>query len=106
MVPKENIDQILDGYRDFSIATICSHSSLQIFKGARDEGVRTIGIVKKENQKLYEAFQYGKPDEFLVVDNYRDIPVDELVKRNAILIPHGSFVEYTGEKFEELAVPI
>ncbi|HLC69304.1 MAG TPA: formate--phosphoribosylaminoimidazolecarboxamide ligase [Candidatus Bilamarchaeaceae archaeon] len=106
MVPKEKIHQILDGYKDFSIATICSHSSLQIFKGARDEGLRTIGIVKKENKKLYEAFQYGKPDEFLVVEEYSELPVDELRKRNAIIVPHGSFVEYVGSAFEKLEVPI
>jgi len=32
--------------------------------------------------------------------------VDELVARESIIIPHGSFVEYTGEKFDDLEVPI
>lgn len=106
MVPKEEIDRILAGYKDFRIATICSHSSLQIFKGARDEGIKTVGIVKKENIPLYESFPYGRPDEFLVVDDYADLPAGELVRRNCILIPHGSFVEYTGERFEHLPMPI
>lgn len=106
MLPKKKIDKILDSYKNFKIATICSHSALQIFKGARDEGIKTVGIVKKENKKLYESFPYGKPDEFLVVDSYSDLPVDELVAHNAILVPHGSVVEYVGSAFENLPVPV
>lgn len=106
MVLKEKVDALLDSYKGFRIATICSHSSMQIFKGAREEGIKTIGIVKKENKKLYESFRYGRPDEFLVVDSYAQLPAAELVARNAILIPHGSFVEYVGKRFDDLAVPI
>src|SRR3989338_7381323 len=106
MFDKEKIGRILDSYKDFKIATICSHSSLQIFKGAREEGIKTIGIVKRENKALYESFPLGKPDEFLVVDDYSKLPENELLTRNAIIIPHGSFVEYTGKNFENLKVPI
>lgn len=106
MVTKEKIDSILSDYKDFKIATICSHSSLQIFRSARQEGIKTIGIVKKDKKELYESFTYGKPDEFLVVDDYSEIPVKELVARNAIIIPHGSFVEYTGDSFDKMEVPV
>ncbi|MFH2106283.1 MAG: formate--phosphoribosylaminoimidazolecarboxamide ligase [Candidatus Micrarchaeota archaeon] len=106
MVQKKIIDEIIDSYPEISIATICSHSSLQIFKGAREEGIKTIGIVKKENKKLYESFPFGKPDEFIIVDDYKNIPVSELVAKNAIVIPHGSFVEYVGEKFDSMELPV
>ena len=106
MVAKEKIHKILSEYKDFKIATICSHSSLQIFRGARQEGVKTIGIVKRDKKELYEGFPLGKPDEFLVVDDYADVPEDELRARNAIIIPHGTFVEFVGEKFNSLEVPI
>ncbi len=106
MLEREKIDEILSNYKGFSIATICSHSSLQIFKGAREEGIRTIGIVQKDKRKLYESFPLGKPDEFVEVNSYKDIPMDYLVEKNAIVIPHGSFVEYVGEEFDEMRVPI
>ena len=32
--------------------------------------------------------------------------MNELVAKNAIVVPHGSFVEYVGEKVDNLAVPI
>jgi 5-formaminoimidazole-4-carboxamide-1-(beta)-D-ribofuranosyl 5'-monophosphate synthetase len=110
MVPKERIDQLVDGYdRDkITIATVCSHTSLQIFDGARKEGFKTLGITVGQNIKFYDAFPRGKPDEFLKVDSYLDLldMADDLVARNVILVPHGSFVEYmTPKRFEELEVP-
>ncbi|MFH1785541.1 MAG: formate--phosphoribosylaminoimidazolecarboxamide ligase [Candidatus Micrarchaeota archaeon] len=106
MLDKKKIDDIVSGYKNFKIATICSHSSLQIFKGAREEGIKTIGIVQKGKRKLYESFPLGRPDEFIEVDSYDNIPFDDLVAKNAIIIPHGSFVEYIGEKFDDLRIPI
>jgi 5-formaminoimidazole-4-carboxamide-1-(beta)-D-ribofuranosyl 5'-monophosphate synthetase len=90
------------------IATLCSHTSLQIFDGAKKEGFKTLGISIGPPPKFYEAFPNAKPDEFFMVDDHGDIiaKADELCKRNVILIPHGSFVEYLGpENFEKLQVP-
>jgi len=106
MLEKEKIEEILSGYKKFKIATICSHSSLQIFKGAKEEGIKTIGIVQKEKRKLYESFRLAMPDEFIEVDDFSKIPEQELIDNDAIIIPHGSFVEYAGPKFDELKVPI
>ncbi len=103
---KKKIGEIIEGYDDFAIATICSHSSLQIFRGAREEGIKTIGIVTKEKRKLYESFPYGKPDEFIEVRKYSNIPAKQLLESNAIIVPHGSFVEYVGEKLDRLEVPV
>ena len=106
MLEKKKIDSLLSGYKGFKVATICSHSSLQIFKGAREEGIKTIGIVQKDKRKLYESFPLGRPDEFIEVDDYQNIPWGKLVEKNAIIIPHGSFVEYVGEEFDDIEVPI
>ena len=70
MALKDKISDILDSYRNFTIATICSHSSLQIFMAHGRKGIKTIGIVRKDRKTLYESFPYGKPDEFIVVDDY------------------------------------
>jgi len=106
MVDKARIDGLLSGYDGFKIATICSHSSLQIFRGAREEGIKTIGIVQKGKRELYESFPLARPDEFIEVDSFKDLPVEELVDNDAIVIPHGSFVEYVGERFDGLELPI
>ena len=107
---KINVNDMLTSYdkKNLRIATVCSHSSLQIFNGARKEGLKTIGISVGEKKKFYDAFPLGKPDEFLIVDNYKDILkyTEDLQEKNAIVIPHGSFVEYLGaDKFSTLCLP-
>lgn len=108
---KINLDGMLAKYdkKNLTICTVCSHSSLQIFNGAKKEGFKTLGIVVGKNRKkIYDAFPLGKPDDFLVVENYKDIlnHTKELREKNSIVIPHGSFVEYLGaEKFLSLDLP-
>src|SRR3989344_3391103 len=89
----------------YKIATIGSHSALQVFKGAHDEGFKTIAICKKGSERPYKMF--GVADEIISINSYRDFPKvqNELIKKNAIVIPHGSFVTYMGyEEVEKLKV--
>ncbi len=80
------------------IATIGSHTALQILKGARDEGFSTIAVCTEKHAKVYKNF--GVADEIIIVDSYKDFPLveEELVRKNAIIIPHGSFIAYMGEE--------
>lgn len=92
-----------------TIATYCSHSSLQIFHGAKLEGVRTLGIAAKEPPKYYAAFPLASPDSFLTVPRLADLPrkAGRLREEHAVIVPHGSFVEYLGaKKFADLEVPV
>ncbi len=107
----DDINDILASYdtKKLTIATVCSHSSLQIFHGAKQEGFHTLGlVVGEQRRRFYDAFPLGKPDEFLMVENYKEILslTDELQDQNTIVIPHGSFVEYLGaDKFMTLQLP-
>ncbi|HOT84716.1 MAG TPA: formate--phosphoribosylaminoimidazolecarboxamide ligase [Methanofastidiosum sp.] len=90
---------------DYTIATLGSHSSLQILKGAKDEGFKTLCIAKKGSEKVYKSF--GVADEIISVDHFKELfdLQDELLKRNTILIPHGSFIAYMKiEDFKNLKV--
>jgi len=81
---------------------------LQIFNGARKEGLKSIGIAFKEKPLFYDAFPLGRPDEFFIVDDYKKINenAEYFHRKNAIIIPHGSFVEYLGaENFLKLNIP-
>ncbi len=52
------IQRVLSEYdlRNLSIGTLGSHSALNIFKGAKEEGFRTICVCKKSDRVLYERF--------------------------------------------------
>ena len=110
MIPKKKIDETVAGYdkRKLAIATLCSHSALQIFHGAKQEGFKTIGIITKKKKAMYDAFPLAKPDEFILVNDYHEAAdaLNSLADRNAIFIPHGSLIEYVGKDIEDLRVPI
>lgn len=102
MISREEIAKIVSKYdpSKIKIATLCSHSALQIFHGARAEGFKTVGVCLGRQKHAYDAFPFGKPDEYIVVDKFNEILSPELqkklIKDNVIIIPHGSFVEYVG----------
>lgn len=85
----------------YSIATLASHSCLQILKGAKDEGFHTIAIAKKESSSLYKRFKFI--DEIIEVSNFLEFYSFQkyLKEKNTIIIPHGSFVAYLGENYEK-----
>jgi len=91
MVTRKAIASILSDYGDIVIATVCSHSSLQIFHGARQEGFRTLGIAIGKQPRFYDAFPLAKPDDFLIVDSYADI-LDQALK--AIQIAVGEVSDF------------
>lgn len=76
---------------DFTIGTLGSHSALQILKGAKDEGFRTLVICQRNRSQAYKSFQVA--DEIVEVDSYSELQDLEqrLIKQKVILIPHGSF---------------
>jgi 5-formaminoimidazole-4-carboxamide-1-(beta)-D-ribofuranosyl 5'-monophosphate synthetase len=92
-----------------TVATLCSHSSLQIFHGAKSEGLSTLGIAIREPPRFYDAFPLARPDKFLTVPKVEDIlrKSVQLRRERSIIVPHGSFVEYLGPRaFERLKVPV
>jgi len=95
--------------RQPTIATLCSHSSLQIFHGARAEGFPTLGLCVGPPPRFYDAFPLARPDQFLSVPTVKDLPAatQQLRDQGAIIVPHGSFVEYLGpETFATMDVPV
>ena len=112
MITKKGIDEIIKGYdsKKLVVCTIGSHSALQIAKGARDEGFANLLICTKKNAAFYK--EWPVVDEVLMVDSYKDVLTEKgqekLRDRNAVIVPHGSFVEYVGAGNirEKLNVPM
>jgi len=80
----------------YTIATLGSHSALQILKGARDEGFKTLVIALNKQINFYKRFPFI--DEIIGVDSFSEFPeIEEKLKnKKIIIIPHGSFVAYLG----------
>ena len=90
----------------YTIATLGSHSALQILKGAKDEGFKTLVITLKKHISFYQRFPFI--DEMVSVNTFSELPKIEkkLKNKKVIIIPHGSFVAYLGmEGNKKMSLP-
>ena len=90
----------------YTIATLGSHSALQILKGAHDEGFKTLAIANAQTERLYRSFAFV--DEVIAIPKYEDFPrhVELLEGRNVIIVPHGSFVAYLSlDQHKQMTTP-
>lgn len=98
----------------YTIATLGSHSSLLILKGAKDEGFKTLAITLPNRVSFYKRFPFI--DEILTINSFSRFPEIEnkLIRhppvggegKKIIIIPHGSFVAYLGmERNKKMTLP-
>ena len=92
-----------------AIATLGSHCALQVLKGAKDEGQKTMLVCEKKREKLYRRFPFI--DELILVDSFKEI-LDQkcqsiLEQNDAVLIPHGTLIaQMNAEEIESIKTPI
>ncbi|VVA44422.1 5-formaminoimidazole-4-carboxamide-1-(beta)-D-ribofuranosyl 5'-monophosphate synthetase [Candidatus Roizmanbacteria bacterium] len=90
----------------YTIATLGSHSALQILKGAKDEGFKTLVIALNKQISFYKRYPFI--DEIVGVNAFSEFPKIEkkLIDKNVVVIPHGSFVAYLGvEGNKKMSLP-
>jgi 5-formaminoimidazole-4-carboxamide-1-(beta)-D-ribofuranosyl 5'-monophosphate synthetase len=112
MIEGHEITNIIEKYdhSKLAIGTLGSHSSLNIFKGAKEEGFRTVCICKEKDVIMYK--KYPLVDELIIVQDFTELLSEKLQERlrklNVVLIPHGSFTAYlsTEQLTDSLYVPM
>ncbi len=72
MIEAQDIQKIIDKYDQskLAIGTLGSHSSLNIFKGAKEEGLRTVCICKEKDAIMYQ--KYPVVDELIIVKDFTE----------------------------------
>jgi 5-formaminoimidazole-4-carboxamide-1-(beta)-D-ribofuranosyl 5'-monophosphate synthetase len=107
MIGRSEINEVLDGYEldKATIGVLGSHSALDICRGAKDFGFRTLVVCQKGREKTYDRYyrsdgSFGVVDQTIILDKFPDI-TDERVQsqmreNNVIFIPHRSFEVYVG----------
>lgn len=85
----------------YTIATLASHSSLQILKGAKDEGFDTLAITLADRVSFYKRFPFI--DQLIPVASYGEFfKLEEKLRREKIIfIPHGSITAYLGSDYAQ-----
>lgn len=92
-----------------AIATLGSHCALQVLKGAKDEGLKTILVCEKKRERLYKRF--GFIDELIPVNSFLEVLDSRcakiLEKNKAVLIPHGTLIaQMSTEQIESIKTPV
>ena len=119
-----DVKSLLSNYnfkRSVFIGSLASHSMLDIARGAKDEGFKTITLCKKGREQTYERYfksrvrgkeSIGCIDENIILDDWKEIIREDILKRlinlNTIIIPHRSLEVYLGYDIIEslLKVPL
>ena len=90
-----------------TVSTLGSHCSLQVLKGAKDEGLDTLLVCERRRLGLYGRFPFI--DRIIPVDSFAEILTDECASKisDTVLIPHGTLVaQMNPEDIERIQSPV
>jgi len=106
MIEREKIQEIVDSYdkNNITIGVLGGHSGLDVCRGAKKHGFRTLAVCQKGREKTYTKYYKtrkdgrGCIDETIVLDKFSDVikprVQEELRKRNTIFIHNRYFWVY------------
>lgn len=125
MIDRKAIWDAIEGYDTdkIKIGAVASHSALDVFDGATEEGYHTYAICQKGREKTYANYlksqrkpdgtvMRGTVDEAVIFDRFNEIMVPDfqskMKKNNVIFIPNRSFSSYVpiSDIEENFAVPM
>ncbi len=111
MIDRGAIVEVLEAYdpSQIRVATVGSHSALDVCDGAAEEGFRTIAVCEAKREAPYARYfravrerdgtlVRGMVDEALVLPKFQDVLSEKIQNRlrtaNALFIPNRSFTSY------------
>ena len=106
MIKREEIQELVEGYdpRKITIGVLGGHSGLDVCRGAKKQGFKTLAVCQKGREKTYTQYfrtrsdDRGCIDETIVLDRFSDIidpsVQEKLRKKNTIFIHNRYFWVY------------
>ena len=86
---------------EITIAVLGSHSALDVCRGAKDLGFKTLVVCQKGREKTYQKYYKNIVDECTILDKFQDLlnlkSQKILQDKNCIFIPHRSFEVYIND---------
>ncbi len=88
MITQQDIKKILEGYdkSNLAIGTLGGHSALDVCRGAKLNGFKSVVVCQKGREKTYEKYYKtrdgkGIVDEIIVVEKFKDIAKKEVQEK-------------------------
>ncbi|MEK7110073.1 MAG: DUF1246 domain-containing protein, partial [Patescibacteria group bacterium] len=108
-----NIVQILKSYdlNKLTVATLGSHSALDVCRGAKNLGFKTLVVTEIGREKTYEKYyktdgKLGCVDETIILNKFSDLLKHEIQKKlldkNSIFVPNRSFEAYLNFNYDKI----
>jgi len=108
-----DIKQILKTYSlsNLTIATLGSHSALDVCRGAKNLGFKTLVISEKGREKTYEKYyktngKLGCVDETIILNKFSDLLKPEVQKKlldkNSVFVPNRSLEAYLNFDYQAI----
>ncbi|MBE0523842.1 MAG: formate--phosphoribosylaminoimidazolecarboxamide ligase family protein [Methanosarcinales archaeon] len=111
MIDRNEILDILNEYdqTDYKIGAVASHSALDVFDGAIEEGFSTYAVCRRGREKTYTKYfrtlcddegfvQRGVVDDWVIYDGFDELTKSDaqqdLIDKNVLFIPNRSFTSY------------
>ncbi|MCK4938144.1 MAG: formate--phosphoribosylaminoimidazolecarboxamide ligase family protein [Methanosarcinales archaeon] len=113
MIDRNEIIEVLQEYNstEYKIGTVASHSALDVFDGAVEEGFSTYAVCQNGREQTYTKYfkttcdeegnvLRGVVDDWVVYDRFDEILQPDaqkaLIDNNILFIPNRSFTSYCG----------
>ncbi|MCL7412362.1 MAG: formate--phosphoribosylaminoimidazolecarboxamide ligase family protein [ANME-2 cluster archaeon] len=113
MIDRNEIIEILQEYNstEYKIGAIASHSALDVFDGAVEEGFSTYAVCRSGREQTYTKYfrttcdedgnvLRGVVDDWVIYDQFDEIlqpdAQQDLIDNNVLFIPNRSFTSYCG----------
>ncbi len=109
MITQKQLGQVISAYdkNKLTVGTLGGHSALDVCRGAKDEGLRTVVVCQRGREKTYEKYYKSREgkgivDEIIIVDKFSDIVRPEIQQRlrelNTIFVQSRYFWVYCNYK--------
>lgn len=110
MISPEEIREVLEEYdpAEVKVGAIASHSALDVFDGAAEEGLPTVAVTQRGREATYARyfrktkgkFARGFIDRVVTLDKFADViqpSVQKLLRTDSVLfVPNRSLTSYAG----------
>jgi len=114
MISKKQIKEIIKNYdkKDIHIGVLGGHSALDVARGAKKYGFKTVVVCQKGREKTYAKYYKNLFDQVILVEKFKDIAKPNIVKKlqslNTIFIHNRYFWVYCdyNEIENDFLVPI
>jgi 5-formaminoimidazole-4-carboxamide-1-(beta)-D-ribofuranosyl 5'-monophosphate synthetase len=105
MITQKEIAGTVKKYgKEITVGTLGGHSALDVCRGAKDEGLRTVVVCQKGREKTYSKYYKSIVDEIIIVDKFADISTEkvqeQLRKLNTVFVHNRYFWVYCN--FDEI----